>query len=76
MAMINPYQTSYDPYDEDRDLMPRARSREEYEYLKRRKMQEEMYRMQSMMSPPPVLMSEPPSKPSHMNQKLLLTKGA
>lgn len=69
---------NFDPYNErnDYDLKMRARSREEYEYLKMQKMQEEMYRMQSLRSPPPVTMPAPPKKAAHLNSKLLLTKGA
>lgn len=69
MSMSNYFN---DPYDND---LRNARSREEYEYLKAKKRHEmEMYA--SMNMTPPVTMPAPPVKPSHLNQKLLLTKGA
>ena len=77
MAMSNPfqqYQQGYDTYD-DRELRMRARSREEYEYLKRQRDIERQYAMQNIM-PPPVTVDAPKAKPSHLNTKLLLTKGA
>ena len=72
---LNSY-SDYDPYN-DRELKVRARSREEYEYLKemqRRDREMQMYAMQN--AAPPVVMDAPRAKPSHLNTKLLLTKGA
>ena len=74
MAISMYGQGDYDPYD-DRDLRMRARSREEYEYLKAMKRREmEMCAMQNMM--PPVAQQMAPEKPKHLNKKLLLIKGA
>ena len=77
MAMSNPFQQYQQVYgyDDDLELKRQCRSREEYEYRKNQRMQEEMYRLQSMMSPPPVVMPAPQPQ-SHLNKKLLLTKGA
>lgn len=74
MAISYNSSTSYDSYD-DRDLKMLARSREEYEYLKRQRYEEKMAYMQgytnqeqSKQEPEPK-----PKKPAHLNQKLLLT---
>jgi hypothetical protein len=62
-------------YD-DHELRMRARSRDEYEYLKAMKRREmEMYAMQNITQPP-IVMPSPPPKPAHLNTKLLLTRGA
>lgn len=63
MAMIRQdWNNDYGPFGKS------PRSREEYEYMQ----QKMMYEMQLAYQPPPVHAPEA-KKPSHLNQKLLLT---